>query len=350
MRRGTPARVLIVDDSAVVRSTLSDILNAHPGLEVAATAVDPFQAADCIRREVPDVIVLDVEMPRMDGITFLRRLMAQRPVPVVICSTLVGEGSETFLAALDAGAVEIILKPDLSTRERLKDSSVRIQDAVLAAAQVDPSRAVAKPAAARPAAPRRAMLRTTDRILAIGASTGGTEALRVVLEAMPATAPPILVVQHMPETFTRRFAERLDTLCAIDVKEAEEGDRLIQGRALIAPGSAHMLLTRSGANYGVTLETGPLVNRHRPSVDVLFRSVADRAGANAVGVIMTGMGADGAQGLRVMRDAGARTVGQDEATSTVYGMPAEAMRAGGVELEQPLDEIAATVLTLLGAR
>jgi two-component system chemotaxis response regulator CheB len=361
-------RVLIVDDSAVVRQTLAAILSDHPGLEVSGAAADPFQAAEHIKRSVPDVVVLDVEMPRMDGITFLRRLMAQRPIPVVICSTLVGDGSDTFLAALDAGAVDIILKPDLSTRLRLEESRVAIQDVVHAAAHVDPSRwrpggrgpgAGAAPRAGGtaglvPAKARQsgggAMLRTTERIVAIGASTGGTEALRIVLEAMPADAPPILIVQHMPEMFTRRFAERLDTLCAIDVKEAEAGDSVLPGRALIAPGARHMVLMRSGANYRVDLHDGPLVNRHRPSVDVLFRSVADRAGRNAVGVIMTGMGSDGADGLLEMRLAGAQTLGQDERTSTVYGMPAEAMRRGAVEAQCPLPEIAARVLSLVRER
>lgn len=340
-------RVLIVDDSAVVRQTVAEIVAAHPQLEVMATANDPFQAAERLRREWPDVIVLDVEMPRMDGITFLRRLMAQRPVPVVICSTLVGEGSRTYLAALEAGAVDLIEKPDLSTRKFLEESTIRIQDAVLAAAHARVGRATSPALRPRhsadvmlaPAA-RGAMAQTTQKVVAIGASTGGTEALREVLQSLRHDAPPVVIVQHMPEAFTRGFARRLDDLCQITVKEAQSGDSVLRGQALIAPGARHMMLIRSGANYRVEIRDGPLVNRHRPSVDVLFRSVARVAGANAIGVIMTGMGDDGARGLKEMRDTGARTLGQDEASCVVYGMPAEAFRMGGVEREVDLAEIA----------
>lgn len=349
----TQKKVLIVDDSALVRQTIADIINAHPRLRVCATANDPFQAAERMRKEIPDVIVLDVEMPRMDGITFLRRLMAQRPVPVVICSTLVGDNSATHLAALEAGAVEIIQKPNLSTRRFLQESSIRIQDAVLAASQAHLSRRRVIPNeekrnadAILPQARPRAMLQTTHKVVAIGASTGGTEALRRVLQAMPRTAPPIVIVQHMPEAFTSGFARRLDEQCEITVTEAKTGDSVLPGHALIAPGSSHMLLTRSGANYRVEVRDGPLVNRHRPSVDVLFRSVSSVAGANAVGVIMTGMGDDGARGLKEMRDNGARTLGQNEASCVVYGMPAEARRLGAVEEEVDLDDIAARILRL----
>ena len=344
-------RVLVVDDSAVVRQTLTEILNAHPELEVMATAGDPVIAVERMRQEMPDVITLDIEMPRLDGLTFLRRIMAQRPVPVVICSYLAGNGSETLAAVLEAGAVDVIAKPALGTKQFLHDSSVRIQDAVLGAAQARldrriPMRTEGKLSADAILPPPRqgAMIKTTQKVVAVGASTGGTEALRILLEALPPYAPPVVIVQHMPAAFTAAFAQRLDRGCAISVKEAQHGDSVIRGRALIAPGDRHMLLGRSGANYRVELREGPLVSRHRPSVDVLFRSVARYAGANAVGVIMTGMGDDGAQGLKEMRNAGARTFGQSESTCVVYGMPKEAMRVGAVEREANLNELAALIV------
>jgi two-component system chemotaxis response regulator CheB len=352
-----PYKVLIVDDSAVVRQTMEKILDADPDLDVIATASDPFVAAERMRRQAPDVITLDVEMPRMDGITFLRRLMAQRPTPVVMCSTLVGEATETLAQALEAGAVDVVLKPQLGVKDFFEESCIRLRDTVKAAAQarlgaLGTARRVEKKLTADavlpPPAPG-AMARTTERVIAIGASTGGTEALRVLLEALPHDGPPIVVVQHMPESFTAAFARRLDGQCAVSVREARDGDRMLRGHVLIAPGDKHTLLTRSGAAYGVEVKTGPLVSRHRPSVDVLFRSVARTAGRNAVGVIMTGMGDDGARGLREMRDAGARTLGQDEASCVVYGMPKEAMRAGGVESELPLSRIAAAILRLASA-
>lgn len=350
-----PFRVLIIDDSAVVRNAMSEVIESDPELSVMAVAGDPIVAAERIRHEVPDVITLDVEMPRMDGITFLRRLMAQHPIPVVMCSSLVTDNSETLSRALEAGAVDIVCKPQLGIKDFIAESQAIICDAVKAAAMAKLSRlkraqpqAKLSADAVLPAPSGRAMAKTTERIVAIGASTGGTEALRVVLEAMPLDSPPIVVVQHMPETFTAAFARRLDSLCAIDVREARDGDRMLRGSALIAPGNKHTMLRRSGANYIVEIRDGPLVARHRPSVDVLFRSVARVAGRNAVGVIMTGMGDDGARGMSEMRQAGASTLGQDEATSVVYGMPKEAMKAGGVEAELPLEKIAAAVIRQAG--
>lgn len=346
-------RVLIVDDSAVVRQTLAELIASDPGLEVMGTAADPFAAAQRIRAEKPDVILLDVEMPRMDGVTFLKKIMAQHPIPVVMCSSLVGANTATLAEAMAAGAVDVICKPQVGIRGFLEESRVRICDAVRAAGQARLSRL--RPAqveakltadAMLPPPGSRAMARTTDRIIAVGASTGGTEALRVFLRQMPAGCPPIVIVQHMPEAFTAAFARRLDGECAIEVREATNGDRLLRGHALIAPGNRHTLVTRSGANYGVEVREGPLVSRHRPSVDVLFRSVARHAGSNAVGVIMTGMGDDGARGMKEMRDAGARTLGQDEDSCVIYGMPKEALRMGGVEEELPLQRLAEAALKL----
>ncbi|MBW6531205.1 chemotaxis response regulator protein-glutamate methylesterase [Sphingomonas sp. RRHST34] len=349
-------RVLVVDDSASVRQAMIAILTADPELEVT-TASDPFVAARHIRQVVPDVILLDVEMPRMDGLTFLRKLMAQRPIPVVMCSSLVEEGSETLLQALEAGAVDVILKPRLGVVEHLADAHVQIRETVKGAAR---ARLRARPSARNvPDGPQRklsadavlpppsgnAMSRTTEMVVCIGASTGGTEALREVLEALPANAPGMVVVQHMPERFTRAFAQRLDSLCAVDVHEAADGDTVMRGRVLIAPGGLrHTLLERHGARYVVAVREGPLVSRHRPSVDVLFRSAARNAGANAVGVIMTGMGDDGARGLLEMKQAGARTIAQDEATSVVFGMPKEAIARGAADRVVPLGRIARELL------
>jgi two-component system chemotaxis response regulator CheB len=346
-------RVLIVDDSAVVRQTMAELISAAPDLEVMGTANDPFEAARRLKTAVPDVITLDVEMPRMDGITFLRRLMAQHPVPVIVCSTLVGEGTRTLMQALEAGAVDILQKPAVGTRRFLEESAIRIQDAVRAAARarvgarrpvVPQPKRTADAMLAAPAAPG-ALARTTQTVVAVGASTGGTEALRFLLESMPPFAPPLVIVQHMPESFTRAFAERLDRSARITVREAQDGDSLLRGEALIAPGNRHMVMTRSGATYRLRIEDGPLVSRHRPSVDVLFRSAARAAGPNAIGVIMTGMGDDGARGLKEMRDAGALTIGQDEASCVVYGMPKEAQKHGGVVMERPLDEIPELIVT-----
>ncbi|MEH3103653.1 MAG: chemotaxis response regulator protein-glutamate methylesterase [Sphingomonas phyllosphaerae] len=349
-------RVLIIDDSASVRQAMTAILSADPQIEVIAAAADPFAAARYMQAEVPDVITLDVEMPRMDGITFLRRLMAQCPVPVVMCSSLVEEGSETLLQALEAGAVDVILKPRVGVADHLAEAHLLIRETVkgaaraqLSARRATPSRAPQQKLSADAVLPPpsgRAMSKTTEMVVCIGASTGGTEALREVLEALPANSPGIVIVQHMPESFTRAFARRLDGLCQIDVKEAEDGDTVMRGRALIAPGGLrHTMLERQGARYVVSVKEGPLVSRHRPSVDVLFRSAARNAGANAVGIIMTGMGDDGARGLLEMKTAGARTFAQDEETSIVFGMPKEAIARGAADKVVPLGRIARELLT-----
>ncbi len=350
-------RVLVVDDSATVRQTLTDVLESDPGIEVMATACDPYVAVERIKHEMPDVITLDIEMPRMDGLTFLEKIMSQWPIPVVICSTLTERNSATAVAALEKGAVEIITKPKVGTKQFLEESRIAICDAVKSAALVRVSaRPARRPAVAVAVAPKltadamldkprsNAMIETTEKVVAIGASTGGTEALRIFLEALPPDSPGIVIVQHMPEKFTASFAERLNQLCRITVKEAADGDSVIRGQALIAPGNKHLLLKRSGARYYVEVRDGPLVCRHRPSVDVLFRSAARYAGRNAVGVIMTGMGDDGARGLKEMNDAGAHTIAQDEASCVVFGMPQEAIKAGGVNQVLPLGRIAAEVL------
>jgi two-component system chemotaxis response regulator CheB len=351
---GKKIRVLIVDDSASVRQALSQIINTTPDLEVMATAGDPFVAAQRIQQELPDVIILDVEMPRMDGITFLRKLMTQRPIPCILCSTLVEPGSDLLLEALDAGAVEVIQKPRVDTRQFLAESQIRIADAVRAAARAslrvrsrlthESTKKLTADVMMPPPLPIRSLARTTDQVVCIGASTGGTESLREVLIALPPDSPGLVIVQHMPEKFTAAFAKRLDGLCRIDVKEAEDGDQVIAGRALIAPGNRHTLLQRSGARYHVAIKDGPLVSRHRPSVDVLFRSAAQYAGANAVGIIMTGMGDDGARGLLEMKNAGAATIAQNEETCVVFGMPKEAIALGAADKTLPLNAIPNEIL------
>ena len=350
MSSAKKVRVLIVDDSALVRRTLSDVLSSDPDIEVTGTAADPFVAAEKISEQVPDVITLDIEMPKMDGLTFLQKLMAQHPIPVVICSSLAEEGAQSTLRALEYGAVDIIAKPRLGSRQFLEESRQTLCEAVKAAAlaHLRPrrERAVEPKLTADSVLARAtgAMVETTEKIVAIGASTGGTEALRVLLEALPPDAPGIVIVQHMPEMFTRAFARRLDSLCEISVKEAEPNDSVLRGRALIAPGNHHMLLQRSGARYYVDIKDGPLVCRHRPSVDVLFRSAARYAGQNAVGVIMTGMGDDGANGLREMKEAGAATIAQDEESCVVFGMPNEAIKRNAVDRILPLGSIAGALL------
>ncbi len=344
-------RVLIVDDSAVVRETLRDILSTDPRLEVIATASDPYVAAERIREQVPDVITLDIEMPRMDGLNFLQRIMSQHPIPVVICSSLAERGADTTLQALEYGAIDIVTKPKVGCKQFMEESRQMLCDIVTAAAtaRVQPlsSQRVIEPKLTADAVLMKgadaAMIQTTDKVVAIGASTGGTEALRVVLEALPSDCPGIAIVQHMPEHFTRAFASRLDSLCKITVKEAANNDTVLRGQALIAPGNHHLLLKRSGARYYVEVKEGPLVARHRPSVDVLFRSAARYAGRNAMGIIMTGMGDDGAQGLLEMRTAGATTIAQDEKTCVVFGMPQVAIKLEAAEQVLPLDRLPSAI-------
>lgn len=345
-------KVFVVDDSAVVRKVMSTILDRDPGIRVIGSAPDPIFAIEKMRKDWPDVITLDVEMPRMDGITFLTQLMKERPTPVVICSSLTTSGAETTLQAMAAGAVTIITKPEIGVGDFLTDSSNDLVAAVKAAARANMG-AVQRGAKqhAKPqdtpregGATRMAMAQTTERLVAIGTSTGGTVALEALLTELPLVSPGIVIVQHMPEMFTAAFAARLDGLCEIKVQEAKDGQRVLPGLALIAPGGKHMQLVRSGAQYAVEVKDGPPVNRHRPSVDVLFRSVAKFAGKNAMGVIMTGMGDDGARGLKEMHDAGAYTLAQDEASCIVYGMPREAVKLGAVDRSLPLDAIAGAIL------
>lgn len=345
-------RTLIVDDSAVVRQVLTQTLEKSDSIDVIGSASDPIFAMARMNQDWPDVVVLDVEMPRMDGITFLKQIMSVRPTPVVICSTLTEKGAETTLQALAAGAVGIVTKPKAGLKTFLEDDSHDLVQAVKAAAMTDMRRMKAMTMAVRPLAkhhddakpaPTHAMASTTDRLVAIGTSTGGTQALEVVLTQLSRVSPGIVIVQHMPEKFTAAFASRLDKLCQIEVKEAISGDRVIPGRALIAPGGKHMSIARSGAQYVVEVQDGPLVNRHRPSVDVLFRSVAKWAGKNAYGIIMTGMGDDGARGLKEMHAVGAQTASQDENTCVVYGMPKEAVKLGAVQHEIPLQAIAGSI-------
>ena len=345
-------KVLVVDDSAVVRQVVAGMLAQDPDIEVIAAVADPILAMNRMKLQWPDVIVLDIEMPRMDGITFLKKIMAEHPTPVVICSTLAESGATTSIEALSAGAVAIITKPKIGLKQFLEDASEDMITAVKGAsrANVKALRVEAKNTAdvIMPAADKHlTIIQTTERVVALGTSTGGTQALEVVLTGLPRVTPGIVIVQHMPEKFTAAFAERLNSLCQIEVKEAQNNDRVINSRALIAPGGKHMLLRRTGAQYYVEVMDGPLVNRHRPSVDVLFRSVAKCAGANALGVIMTGMGDDGAAGLLEMRQAGARTVAQDEASCVVYGMPKEAVKRGGVDKTVSLKAIGNEIMQQL---
>jgi len=361
-------RVLIVDDSAAVRTTLSDIIASDPELEVMATAADPYIAVERIRHEVPDVIFLDIELPRMDGLTFLRKLMSQRPIPVVICSSHASEGSDTLIEALEAGAVDVVAKPRIDTAQFLSDSRERICAAARSAAHARlkgrarppapklnveaklTADAVIPPRSTARAASSAATMPTTEPIICIGASTGGTEALRDILVELPATTPGIIIVQHMPERFTAAFARRLDSLCQVRVKEAEDGDVVEPGRVLIAPGGHHMTLQRSGKRYTVHVVDGPHVSRHKPSVDVMFRSAAYGAGRNALGIILTGMGDDGAKGLLEMKQAGAATLAQDEESSVVFGMPKEAIALGAAQKVVSLRRVASEITNYAALR
>ena len=341
-----PIRVLIIDDSAVVRQVFSRELAKDPRIEVVGTAPNPYIARDKILELEPDVLTLDIEMPRMDGISFLAKLMQHHPIPTIIVSSLSQKGGATALAAIDAGAVDVVCKPGAAYK--VEGVIQELIDKVRVAARIrvqrrDPSEVPPRLQAGS------ALVDSTNKIVAIGTSTGGTEALRRILPRMPRTSPPILIVQHMPEAFTRSFAESLNAGCELEVRQAEGGERLRPGLALLAPGHSHMVLKRSGAVYMTDVKDGPPVKRHRPSVEVLFNSVARYAGANAVGVMMTGMGDDGATGLLAMREAGARTIAQDEATSVVFGMPKKAIEAGAVEQVVPLDKIPETVLAALEA-
>ncbi|VAW62295.1 Chemotaxis response regulator protein-glutamate methylesterase CheB [hydrothermal vent metagenome] len=349
-------RVFIVDDSAVVRKVLTEMLNGVSGIDVIGAAQDPIFAQSKMEQDWPDVIILDVEMPRMDGITFLKKIMSERPTPVVMCSTLTQEGSKTSLQALSIGAIDVVAKPRANVKNALPEASSELVSAIRTAAKANMSGAKLKPIVPVTKVAEKltadAMLskgtgrniKKTGSLIAIGASTGGTQALEALLSALPANTLPILVVQHMPEKFTHAFAKRLNELCKVDVKEAEDNDALVPGRVLIAPGSMHMMLQITQFGSSVQVKDGPLVSRHRPSVDVLFRSVSKFAGSNAMGIILTGMGDDGAKGLKEMHDAGANTIAQNKETCVVYGMPNEAVKLGAIDHELALENIPAMIV------
>ncbi|MGO8985303.1 MAG: protein-glutamate methylesterase/protein-glutamine glutaminase [Terriglobales bacterium] len=355
---GDALRVLVVDDSAMVRQVMQAILGTDRRIKVQAAA-DPLIAWAKMEKDPPDVVITDLEMPRMDGLTFIRRIMTEKPTPVVVCSGLAARGTDLALRALEEGAVEVITKPKVGVREFLHESAVTLLDAVWSASQ---AQLKPRPIAANPRLTADAVLPRCDtmqpeksdsqsadvpiRVIAVGASTGGTEAIRVFLATLPTGCPPVVIVQHMPEVFTRAFAERLNRECGVEVAEASDGDRLRNGRVLIAPGNRHMLVNRKGGELVVQIIDGPLVSRHRPSVDVLFRSVAVSVGPRTVGVIMTGMGDDGAQGLCEMKMAGAFTIAQDEASCIVFGMPREAISRGAVDIVAPLERLASVALSL----
>lgn len=358
-------RAMVVDDSAVVRQVIGSLLQADPQIQLIGAHSDPLFALRAMEKEWPDVIVLDVEMPRMDGITFLRQIMSTRPTPVVICSTLTTRGAPTTLEALKAGAFEIVEKPTSGVRDHLQAQGQHLVATVKAAAGANvralarrggavtsalaespvPSHGAAASSQAAPhVLPQRAMVETTDRLVAIGTSTGGTQALEALLTRLPVTSPGIVIVQHMPEQFTLSFAQRLDSVCAIRVKQADDGERVLPGQALIAPGGRHLQVRRQGAYYHAVVKDGPPVSRHKPSVNVLFQSVAQHAGRNAIGIIMTGMGDDGARGLLEMKEAGATTFAQDEESCVVFGMPREAIKLGAADDILPLDQLHEAVM------
>jgi len=350
-------KVLIVDDSALVRKLLSEMLATSPDIEVVGVAQDPYIAREKIKQLSPDVLTLDVEMPRMDGLTFLKNLMRLRPMPVVMVSSLTEQGADVTLRALEMGAIDFVTKPKLDLAEGLGEYRDELVEKIMAAAAVSETALLMRADALKVNRKNSAdaviekriskHYRTTDRLIAIGASTGGTEAIKDVLIEMPPDTPGIVITQHIPEGFSEPFAKRMDSLCAIRVKQAEDHEQILPGHAYVAPGNAHLLVVRDGAKYRCRLNDGPPVNRHIPSVDVLFRSVAQNVGPNAVGVILTGMGGDGAEGLYEMHEAGAKTIAQDEKTSVVWGMPGEAVKRGGVDITLPLNKISANLLKLL---
>ncbi len=342
-------RVLIIDDSAVVRKVFSEELSREPDIEVVGSAPDPYVARDKIVALKPDVVTLDIEMPRMDGITFLRKLMKYFPLPVIIVSSITAKGGALALEAIDIGAVEVISKP--GPAYSVGDMSVQLAEKIRGAARVDVRRRLKEQSKTGQSAavikPKLSLSQSTNKIVAIGASTGGTEALKTVLTQLPPAVPGILIVQHMPAHFTTSFAQHLNDICQIQVKEAQDGDSVVSGTALIAPGNFHMVMRKSGARYYVNIKSGPMVCHQRPAVDVLFSSVAIYGGANAIGVILTGMGRDGAQGMLKMKEAGAKTIAQDEASCVVFGMPKEAIGTGAVDRVVPLDRISQTLLEML---